>query len=37
MTAQQGIDTVIASGDDPTILFDIMNGINIGTYFRRYE
>lgn len=36
MAAKYGIDTVIASGDDPAIVFDIMNGINIGTYFKHY-
>lgn len=36
MAAKNGIDTVIASGDDPTIVFDIMNGIKIGTYFKHY-
>jgi glutamate 5-kinase len=37
MAAQKGIDTVIASGDDPAVVFDIVKGIDIGTYIRRYE
>ena len=36
MVAQKGIDTVIASGDRPEIIFDIINGSDIGTYFKHY-
>ncbi len=31
--SKKGIDMVIASGDEPNILYDIVNGINIGTLF----
>ncbi len=36
MAAEHGIDTVIASGEDPTIVFEIMDGAQVGTYFKRY-
>ena len=34
MAGQHNIDTIITSGEDPAILFDIMDGMEIGTYFR---
>jgi len=30
--AKSGIPTVIASGKDPQILYDILDGVNVGTY-----
>ena len=33
MARERGIDTVIAHGDDPNILFDIMDGVEVGTLF----
>lgn len=33
MAAEAGIDAVIASGEEPGVLYDIMDGAEIGTYF----
>lgn len=37
MLAKSSIDTIIASGEDPAILFDIINGMEVGTYFIHYR
>jgi len=31
IAAYEGIDTIIASGDDPGVIFDILEGERIGT------
>lgn len=37
MAGERGIDTVIACGDDPNILFEIMDGAEVGTLFLANE
>jgi len=34
IATDSGIDTIIASGGDPVVLFDLLNGENIGTFFK---